>query len=316
MAQLRQTDYLPTRFDGSTLDRDRCRSHFLTFEDYLVAHELDDPADAEEVHNVVQIFKRTLTGKARLWIEGKVFPNVAALRNAFLARFSPSQTEFAHSKAFDNIQYKDGDSAEEHLSKIQDIADRIGYGEAQIRHRFLHSLPPKCRDAVIMSAPVGANAQQLAEIAQRSLELKTLDPQKEVTFSTQVNSLNDDLAAMREELNSLRLGNQDNTEKPVSKYSAENRHERGRKRTIFCDYCLKPGHKWRECRFRKERLNKRKNNRSSSRDRHDNRNRNLDRHGPRYDTRSGSRSLSRSGRRDYGQRPNNYRHADNRTDFH
>ena len=38
--QLRQTDFLPARFDGANIDHDLCAAHFLNFVDYLDAHGL------------------------------------------------------------------------------------------------------------------------------------------------------------------------------------------------------------------------------------------------------------------------------------
>ena len=38
---LRQTDFLPARFSGARLDRNDSTAHFLTFTDYLDAHDID-----------------------------------------------------------------------------------------------------------------------------------------------------------------------------------------------------------------------------------------------------------------------------------
>ena len=182
--RLRSTDFLPTHFDGQLLDFELATAHFLSFTDYLEAHRLAEPRDAAQILNVVSLFKRTLTGTARLWIEGKIFVGLQGLKNDFLARFSPTHSTFANVKLFDNLQYTVGDSAEQHLSKIRLAATRIGYGNDQVRNRFLQSLPAKCQAAVVMAAPEDATADVLANHMQRYLDLSPDDTKpKEVSFS-------------------------------------------------------------------------------------------------------------------------------------
>lgn len=149
---LRQTDFLPTRFDGSAINRDACTAHFLLFTDYLESHKLSAPTTNDELQNVFSMFKRTLKGQARLWVEDQVFTSVADLKQKFIARFSPSKSTFALVNDFANLSYATGDSAEVHLDKIRKAARKINYGDAQIRDKFLSTLPPQCRASVLMSA--------------------------------------------------------------------------------------------------------------------------------------------------------------------
>lgn len=183
--QLRQTDFLPTRFNGTQLDNELCSAHFMSFVDYLEAHNLHQPANAADVGQVVNLFKRTLIGQARLWIEGKVFETLPQLKDQFVARFSPARSNFANVRLFDNMTYTTGDSAEQHMTKIRLAATRIGYGELQICNRFVSSLPAKCQTAVIMSAPDNATADDLISRAQRYIDSIGTNPDslREVTFN-------------------------------------------------------------------------------------------------------------------------------------
>ena len=92
---LRQTDFLPNRFSGDTIDRDRCTAHILTFQDYLDAHDYD-ASDAAQLHTIIKIFKRSLQGQARLWIDGKAFDSFDALKSAFIGRLSGTKSKYAH----------------------------------------------------------------------------------------------------------------------------------------------------------------------------------------------------------------------------
>ena len=280
MAGIRQVDFLPSRFDGKAKSHELATAHFLSFTDYLVAHELDEPADAAEIANIVTLFKRTLKEEARLWIEGKTFMTIDALKNSFIARFSPAHSEFANVKLFNAINYVTGDSAEQHLSKVRLAAQRIGYGEIQIKNQFLASLPSKCQAAVIMGAPDDADVDALAERAQRFLDLAATDI-KEVVFSA--TPVNDEIEALRAELKDLKFQNalqanhenyprenrpRSSASKSPARGRRNERHEyrsrdqsgsrsksndrRHQRRMIFCDYCKGPNHVWRRC-FKRQR---------------------------------------------------------------
>ena len=118
MADLRQVDFLPSRFDGKTICHELATAHFLSFMDYLQAHELHNPAGPVQLANVITLFKRTLKEKARTWIEGKNFATLEALKAAFVARFSPAHSDFANVKLFNNMKYTPGESAEQHLARF------------------------------------------------------------------------------------------------------------------------------------------------------------------------------------------------------
>lgn len=182
----RRTDFLPPRFSGQRVDSDECLAHFLAFEDYLHAQELEQNDDG--IEDIVSVFKRTLSGTARLWVEGKNFPSVAELKRQFLARFSKNKTHYSHIHAFDNITYNSGDGAEIHFSKIKQAAAKLNYGEAQIKDKFLGTLPKDCRAAVLMSSPIDTDIEQLVEKAQCYLDLQLADSRSktsEVTFNVE-----------------------------------------------------------------------------------------------------------------------------------
>lgn len=168
---LRATDFLPTRFQGDVIDADLARAHFLAFRDYLEAHDLHQPDDQEQVQNLVRIFTRTLKGQARLWIEGKQFEDLDTLRDQFLARFSPSTSYIARTQAFRDLVYVPGETAEVFLAKISKAALPLGYGDPQIRDKFLSSLPAPCKSAVLMSSPTDAPLQDLVAKVQCYLDL-------------------------------------------------------------------------------------------------------------------------------------------------
>ena len=202
---LRQTDFLPARFSGARLDRDDSTAHFLTFTDYLDAHDIDT-TDANQLPTIVQTFKRTLQGQARLWIDKLSFTNYDDLKDSFIRRFSPAKSTYTHVRDFNNLTMTDGESTEAFLQRLRLTASYIDYGETQIRHRLLDSLPDDCRAAILVSASTADISKlpndAIAAKAQLYLDLKTNSTTrtKDLTFSAQ--SEIDDL---REQINSLKV---------------------------------------------------------------------------------------------------------------
>jgi hypothetical protein len=80
---LRLMNFLPSRFEGKVLDLNKYRAHYLSFSDYLEAHELNEQANATVVNNVVSLFKRMLVGQACLWIKGKLLEELETLKTSF-----------------------------------------------------------------------------------------------------------------------------------------------------------------------------------------------------------------------------------------
>ena len=88
---LRQTDFLPARFSGDRLDRDESTAHFLTFTDYLDAQHIST-TDAQQLPTILKVFKRTLQGQARLWIDKLTFKYFDDLKDSFIQTKLPLQT--------------------------------------------------------------------------------------------------------------------------------------------------------------------------------------------------------------------------------
>lgn len=218
---LRITDFRPKPFDGETIDYDLCHAHYLSFYDYLVQHDLNEP-DFQQLVRVNTLFRTTLVGKARLWAEGKVYTSLGNLRQQFLQRFSPSHSTFGNVKHFHSLSHITGDSAEETLNKIKLAAQRIGYADPQVRDKFLQVLPANCQAAVIMSSPADATVQDLAQRAQQFFDFSpqgdTATSAKQVTFDQvhfaqtseptadkAVSDLASQMAQLNDELQQLKL---------------------------------------------------------------------------------------------------------------
>ncbi|XP_072181937.1 uncharacterized protein [Diadema setosum] len=213
----RQTDFLPTKFSGSRLDYNDCTAHILTFEDYLDVHDIDSDK-AGNLTTILKIFKRTLEGQARLWIDKLTFTTYDDLKTAFTRRFSPAKSTFARVTDFNTMTMTDGESVETFLQRLRQTASYIDYGEKQIKDRLLAALTPDCRAAILMASQTSTTTpDEIAAKAQLFIDLRTdTTPTKEVTFATQ-----DDVDLLSEEISSLRFKTE---QKLDSRGRRRNRH--------------------------------------------------------------------------------------------
>lgn len=212
---MRPSDFLPDpKFSGENVTHEKAISHWYLFIDYLQMHGLANPVGAQ-MQDVTVRFRLSLIGNARLWIQDKVFPDLDAMKEAFIRRFSPTHSEFANVRYFEELSYKQGESAEQYLQRVRIAAQRINYNAEQIRHKYLHSLPQECKRAVAMSAAPDATAEDYANLAQKYLDLgQSQTGSKTVSFvdevhttsmmsSSEDNNLRTDMAELRKELKSI-----------------------------------------------------------------------------------------------------------------
>ena len=202
-AQLRDFDFLPTKF-GGTHTQDPL-AHWLSYTDYCDIHTYDDAQRLAK-------FRLTVVDDARLWIEGKVFATPLAMRDAFLARFSATPTREGALSAFRNATLNPGENIEKFVARLRRMAQQIGYDDEQfIRDQLLTGLPASVRTAVVMA---NANTLHAAVIsAQRFLDCQGGQAMpREVAFaiqsspSTEVRMLTDQIAALMSENKALSSG--------------------------------------------------------------------------------------------------------------
>ncbi|KAJ8038283.1 hypothetical protein HOLleu_15662 [Holothuria leucospilota] len=280
MAELRSTDFLPKRFHGDVINADLARAHFLAFTDYLEAHDLLDPVDDDAFQAVVSTFKRTLHGTTRIWIEGKVFQDLANLRTSFLARFSESSSHYALTRQFTELNYVPGDTAEVFLASIRKLALLLGYTDLQVRDKFLNALPGDCRSAVLMSTDGDANIDELVQKAQCYLDLQKYSESADTSSKSSASATADnalptqnqssDISDLCNKIDSLL---DDRARQPAKqansssssrqRYNSRDSRRQGSRRqfqersnsrfpfTGVCFYCNTPGHRARDCFLRR-----------------------------------------------------------------
>lgn len=267
MANLRINDFLPSKFSGK--QGQDPKAHFLSFEDYLTVHDIN------EIAPIVARFKHTLEGTARLWVEGKQFANLNQLKAAFTQYFSGIHSREASARLFRNIAYSAGESVESYATKIRGAAEQLGYNEDMIRDQFLQGLPHNLQLQLSMSA--AQNMQQLIGFAQKYIDLSKAS----VGFVDHVNvataSSNSDIDKLADQVASLARVTADGfsqmTRRDRSKSRSPSRERnRGRQdrrkngsqsqrrrsgtpvarawRTsgdFRCHYCDQRGHGWKAC---------------------------------------------------------------------
>lgn len=174
------------RFDGLKLNRDFALSHFLQFSDYLDYNEIDhEPDSVAGVAQLVTIFKQTLKGDARLWIEGKIFRSLEDLRTQFIERFSEATTNFSLNQQFSQFTYNPDISPVENLEKLQKITTQLHMSENQVKHKFICILPNQCQQSIMLSSNDNTTLHEITQKTQIYFDItKTTTASKEVSFAT------------------------------------------------------------------------------------------------------------------------------------
>ena len=251
MANFRLSDFFPQKFTGE--NNASPLAHWLQYQDYCGANEL---VQAEWVTR----FRITLSGQARLWIEGKQFADVNDLKRRFIEHHSGVHSREASVTAFRAISYRQGESMETYLGRLKPFSERLGYQEELLRDQFLSGLPHDVKVAVSMSA---ANTTAgMVEAAQRFVDLQNSQPRvREVSFAVGKGekTLHSQLESMRKDIDKLRFDSEGGRPSRDKFSKSPQMNRRGtrsavRGRTDFrhvragrCNYCNDEGHFWRDC---------------------------------------------------------------------
>ena len=110
------TELLPKTFSGQKTSKIECQGHLLKFQDYLNFHEIED------FHTILQRFKFTLEGKARLWADNQEVQNceeLETLKTLFVAQFSPPETKFNLVRDFEKLKCQQGKDLNEFADKLR-----------------------------------------------------------------------------------------------------------------------------------------------------------------------------------------------------
>ncbi len=172
MQNARPDAFLPQRYNGS--DPALAAPHWYSFIDYCEMHQLNDQQKLAR-------FKVTLQGRARNWLQGKVFPNVDAMRNAFIEHYSGIYSREGGKTLWKGLTLQDGESIEAFVARIKPLAERLNKDDDDVQEKIYDVLPDELSEQVEMAGGTLANTIQLA---QRRLDIKAKKKAtvKEVTF--------------------------------------------------------------------------------------------------------------------------------------
>ncbi|KAK6165822.1 hypothetical protein SNE40_022661 [Patella caerulea] len=220
---------LPTfdKFEGTQLNRDLALAHFLSFEDFLVYNDDElNPQSVAAIDTLLNIFKQTLKGKARLWIEGRVFRSRQDLKTQFLERFSENKTSYGLHQDFQSFKYETSSTPAENLEALEKLGNQLEVSRAQLKHKFISVLPTNCQQAVAMTTSENTSLSDIQAKVQCYFDVHSKTSavtSKEVSFATS------DISSIRDDLDALKLqvaSNERSTNRSTSPHMRQN--SRGR----------------------------------------------------------------------------------------
>ena len=235
-------------------------SHWFNFLDHCEREQIAPG-------NRIQEFKFTLQNEPRLWYEGKVFVDLADLQRRFIDNDSGVRSREGAVQQFRSTRYVPGESMYAYLAKLQQLANRLGYGNDIVSDQFRAGLPHDIRVQVTMARP--ANLDECAELAQRYADLAVPQTQPHVSFSleatidelrSQVESLQVAREVDRRSTSSDRNGRSASSERGRnrnrdrrsnrpnrSKSGSASRDRQRTRRENRCAECGNRNHFWRNC---------------------------------------------------------------------
>ena len=181
MAQIGIHHLLPKKFSGDDTT-ETARSHILQYEDYCTFQNLDAAAAADNAQ-VIGRFKLTLKGKARAWVDGKVFANFAELKDQFIRKFGGAHSREGAVEKFNNCIYNFPEPVEDYLMRIKEWAQILNYGAELVRDRFLAGLPDDLRGMAHLANI--ADLDELVKAVQNYVTSKSKSTTAVTTFLAQ-----------------------------------------------------------------------------------------------------------------------------------
>ncbi len=177
----RPSDFLPSRYKGEG----NPLSHWLQFQDYCTEQNI-------AAADIVNKFKITLAGDARLWFDNKQFIKEEDLKRWFIKHFSGVHSREGTVAAFHGCKYIPGETMEAYLTRLSGFAERLGYNNDLIADQFREGLPYDLQVQVTMQRC--NTLEELTKTAQKYAALTACKPIKEVTvlhndFQAQIETL-------------------------------------------------------------------------------------------------------------------------------
>ena len=280
---LRLLDHFPQKFGGSP-GKDAA-AHWLEINDYWEVHN----TPAVPPNHRVDSFRRSLKSKARRWIEGKVFNNIAELQKQFIEHFSGVHGRTATMLKLRSEKLQPGETLDDLLTRLRPLTDALNLQDVEVMDLLNEILPEDMKFQVLMSNP--QNLNEYVDRGQRYIDLTS--QRKRVGFDLQVtDSVTSQYEQMCAKLDTLclQVSEASKVNKDSERSKSSDRHN-DRSRDRHNDSSRD---RYRDTPRDRYRDNSRDHYGDASRDRYRSRDRHNRNSRDRYDDRSKSRSQSRS----------------------
>ena len=139
-------DYFSCKFTGECGDQNEAELHYRDFELYYEAHK------ATLLSDRLVLFRRTLAGKAKLWLDRSTFASTAKLKSEFLKKFGKVKTQAVYVRDFYHAKLNEGEDVEQYAFRIKEAANALGVSNAdKVKDNFLRGLPPSLFNILVLN---------------------------------------------------------------------------------------------------------------------------------------------------------------------
>jgi hypothetical protein len=147
-------DYFSGTFNGEINLDGLAESHFKDFELYYAAYR------ATTFSDISQLFRRTISGKAKLWFDKTNFSTVETLKREFLKKFGKQKSQQHYVKNFYSSKLEEGEDINSYLYRLKEAGAALGVtDEGKIKDNFLRGLPSH-----LFALVAGGRDKSLADI--------------------------------------------------------------------------------------------------------------------------------------------------------
>ena len=194
--------FTPNLFYGK--DGEDAISHFYNYCDWLdeLVRQSAEAAPVRQEANQIQMFKLTLRGEARKWIENLNFTTSARLKTSFIDKFGKEPSREQNIEEMAKSKLEPNETVTKYADRITQTGVRLGFQEDLTKDWFVNGLPLQMKLYI-----TGASPDTFADTVNKAKEYERLCKSKAEPLASivQPSAQEEESASLLQELRQLVL---------------------------------------------------------------------------------------------------------------